>query len=308
VHETAAVVLAGGTVFKTLPAETGRHPLSLLRNTLALSAYARARGRQLLAVGVGVGRLETSTSRLLARKVAAQCELLVLRDSSSAHLLATAGVPAPMRVGADPAWTLLDQVPRPASPSNRVVVVPSRWAVADAPHHLRALAAALRPLPAAGFSVQIQPWQVGGSPGPDDRDHSAWLFDQLSPDAELLPPPHDIPDAVRSFHGARLVVAARFHAALAAAAAGATALTVANEPKHTSLAARLDQPSVSAWATPAELAAALSGALEAAPPTAAAVRAEIAAADEAFGLLRLMVADGEQPVESISGLRLEPVW
>ncbi|HET6910165.1 MAG TPA: polysaccharide pyruvyl transferase family protein [Mycobacteriales bacterium] len=309
VHRSAAVVMAGGTVFKTLPAETQRHPLSLLVSALGLSAYARAQGRPVLAVGVGVGRLDTPTAQLLARKVAAQCDLLVLRDSTSAHLLAAAGVPAPLRVAADPVWTLFDGVPKPARGDDRVVVVPSRWAVAEAPGHVEALADAVQPLLRHGTRVHVQPWQVGGSSGgPDDGAIARHLITRLGHGAELLPAPHEVTDAVSALSGARLVITSRFHAAVAAAAAGTATLVVAHEAKHTALAEQLDQPATSVWASPAELEAAVSTALGCAPPAAAAVRGEIAAAAEAFGLLRLMLAEGRQPVEDISGLRLEPAW
>lgn len=158
--------------------------------------------------------------------------------------------------------------------------------------------------------VHVQPWQIGGASGPDDRDYAHALIRRLGGQhgaaAELVPAPLEITDAVRSFSGARLVITSRFHAAVAAAAAGASTLVVAHEAKHTALSDQLGQPAVSARATADELAAAVSGALDAAAPTAAAVRGEIAAAAEAFGLLRLMLAEGRQPVEDISGLRLEP--
>src|SRR5581483_11844545 len=102
-----AVVFAGGTVFKTLDPRCGRRPSALLRNAAALAGGARAMGRPLAMVGVGVGALPTRSSRALARGLVRAADLLVLRDEESAAALAAAGAPAPLRVGADPAWSLL---------------------------------------------------------------------------------------------------------------------------------------------------------------------------------------------------------
>jgi polysaccharide pyruvyl transferase WcaK-like protein len=301
-------VFAGGSVFKTLPAQAQRPQLALLRNALALGAYARVRGRLVLQVGVGVGRLDTPGAARLARRVAAQADLLVVRDADSARLLASAGVPAPLRVGADPAWTLLDDAPVHLAPQDRVVVVPSRWAVAEAPQHLEILAAALRTLVEGGTQIQVQPWQIGGDRGLDDGDHAQRLAALLDHRAEIVAPPADLPAATHFFAGARLVITARFHGLVAAAAAGVRALAIANEPKQSALAARLGQACVPAAAPAEQVAAGLTAAVDGEPPAAAAVRAEIAAAEEGFGLLRLMLADGREPAENISGLRLEPIW
>jgi polysaccharide pyruvyl transferase WcaK-like protein len=303
-----ALVFAGGTVFKVLPASTGRQRWALLRNALALAAYARAAGRPVCMVGVGVGDLPDPTSRILARRIAKQADLLVLRDVASARALIRIGVPGPLRVGADAAWTLLDQVPEPHDTAGEhIVVVPSQWAVATAPGVLAALSLAVQPLLSDGFAVRVQPWQCGG-PGPDDFRYAEQLAAGLSGDVELTAPILNLVDAARAFTAARLVVSSRFHALVAAAAAGTPFLAVANEHKQAGIADRLDQPSVAAAAPASSMADALHEALATAPPAHAAVRAEIAAAEEALGLMRLVVSGGAVSAESISGLRLEPAW
>ena len=303
-----AVVFAGGTVFKSLPAETSRHRWELLRNAFALSSYARAAGRPVCMVGVGVGRLVDAPSRALARRTARNADLLVLRDDDSARALIDIGVPGPLRVGADAAWTLLDQVPEPHPAfDDRIVVVPSQWAVAEAPGVLASLAAALQPLLDFGGAVRVQPWQCGG-PGPDDLRYAERLASSLRGDVDLAAPILNLVDAAHAFTAARLVISSRFHALIAAAAAGAPFLAVAHEHKQVGIATRLGQPSIAANSTAAAMAHAVQEALTADPPARAAVRAEIAGAEEALGLLRLVISGGEVSAESISGLRLEPAW
>jgi polysaccharide pyruvyl transferase WcaK-like protein len=98
----------------------------------------------------------------------------------------------------------------------------------------------------------------------------------------------------------------RFHAQVAAAAAGSPCLSLVHEAKQSSLASRLGQPSTSAITTAGSITAAVRSALEHPGPTPAAVKSEITAAHSGFDLLRLMTGRGGPSVESIGGLRLEP--
>ncbi|HWB68245.1 MAG TPA: polysaccharide pyruvyl transferase family protein [Mycobacteriales bacterium] len=307
VNACRAVVFAGGTVFKALPPASGRRSHELLRNGVALAGLARVRGATVSLVGVGVGDLAPPGCRPLARQLARTADLLILRDTESASRLVDIGVAPPLRVGADPAWTLLELAPdaTPRTPQDRVAVVLSRWTTG--PDTLAPLAAALRPLIADGLRVELHPWQLGG-PGVDDGDLTAELASLLAGDATVVAPPADLLAAAERFRGARLVVTARFHALVAAAAVGTPSLALtAHEPKSAALAARLGQPAVRVHADPQRLTDQVRDALTAAPASAAGVRAEVAAADEAFGLLRLVLTGGSVPAEEISGLRLEPV-
>ena len=107
-----AVVVAGGTIFKTLHPASGRAPLSLLRRTAALAALARTLRKPLALVGVGAAPLRGRGARVLARTIVRAADLLILRDEESALHLAKIGAPTPVRVGADPAWTLLPEPDR----------------------------------------------------------------------------------------------------------------------------------------------------------------------------------------------------
>src|SRR5918999_4155632 len=155
-----ALVVAGGTVFKTLHPGSGRRPLSLLLKAVGLTAAARALGKPRALVGVGAGVLDSSMSRRLSRALVRQTNLLVLRDEESAEVLAAAGAPTPFRVGADAAWTLLDPPRASTRASGRRIVVALSFLAGGVELPDR-LAAALTPLVEEGFDVQLQPWQAG---------------------------------------------------------------------------------------------------------------------------------------------------
>lgn len=306
-----AVVFGGGTIFKALRRKTGRPALDLLRRALALAYGAKALGKPLALVGVGATPIESREGRVLARRLVSQADLLVLRDEESAAALAEAGAPAPFRVGADPAWTLLDDVP-PSAPQRRdgpVIVALSHEAGGE--RLADDLAAALVPVLAAQHPVALAPWQIGGAARPDDLDLARAVNGCLGGAAEILMAPADLFDARAQFARARLVVGLRFHALVAAAAAGTRFVAVAHEPKLAALARRLGQPAVPTGGDGLDPRA-LSGAVLAAlhdgvAPRPAAVRGEIARSEQSFRLLRVLLGGGRsQEADTIGTLPLAP--
>jgi polysaccharide pyruvyl transferase WcaK-like protein len=301
-----AVVFAGGTVFKELSAASGRPPLDLLQKGLALAYGAKALGKPLALVGVGAAPIASRRGRLIARRLVHQADLLVLRDEESGEVLAESGAPAPFRIGADPAWTLLGEPPARDGRGDRVIVAISHEAGGE---DLRDdLAAALVPVLAAGIPVALQPWQVGGPVRPDDLDLARAVRAQRGGTAKLLLPPADLDEARLTFADARLVLGMRFHALVAAASAGTPFVAYAHEPKLAAAARRLRQGAVSPDASPDAVAAAvLAAAQEGEPATPAAVRAEVAAAEEGFRLLRLLLSGGDsQDADVLGALPLVP--
>jgi polysaccharide pyruvyl transferase WcaK-like protein len=164
------------------------------------------------------------------------------------------------------------------------------------------LASGLAAVVDAGMSVRLDPWQPDG-----DAELASAVAARLDWRVELAPPPRDLAEASAGMAGARLVLAQRFHALVAAAAAGVPALAVAHEPKLAGLARRLEQPAVPADAPPAALAAAVVDAADGEPASPDAVRRERADAEEGFRLLRVLLARGrsDEAVE-VDGLALRP--
>jgi polysaccharide pyruvyl transferase WcaK-like protein len=302
-----AVVFAGGTVFKELAPHTRRSSLDLLQKGAALAYGAKALGKRLAMVGVGAARIRHGRGQKLARRLVRQADLLVLRDEESADVLAGLGAPTPFRIGADPAWTLVESsTPMHAGAGDRVIVALS--CEAGNGEVIDDLAAALVPLLAAGHEVALQPWQVGGPSSPDDLAIARALATRLGGTAEIMLPPADLADAVETYRDARLVLGLRFHALIAAAAAGRPFVAYAHEPKLAGVARRLGQPAVAPERAVRDLGPALvAAAARPTPPAIAAIRSEIARADESMRLLRLVLSNGEaDEPESIGTLPLKP--
>ncbi|HEU4977900.1 MAG TPA: polysaccharide pyruvyl transferase family protein [Solirubrobacteraceae bacterium] len=306
VARASAVVFAGGTVFKTLHPNSGRRPLALLHSALGVAAGTQATGAPLALVGVGATHLAGRRARALAAMVVRRAGLLVLRDEESARLLASAGAPAPFRVGADPAWTAI--APPPADGWRGDAAIVALSSLAGGPALPRRLARVLAPLQRAGLRVRLQPWQVLGTAA-DDLALARALARELPDRAEIVPPPATLEDAADLFTGARVVVALRFHALLAAAAAGVPAVAYAHEVKLAALARRLGQRVVGPAGDPdaigAEIAAAARDGL--APAPRAAIERERERAGEGMALLRLLLSGGhDDDPARVSGLELVP--
>jgi polysaccharide pyruvyl transferase WcaK-like protein len=302
VRQADAVVVAGGTIFKSLHPSCGRRPLALLRRTAAIAAATRLARRPLALVGVGAAPLEGRAARGLARTVIRAADLLVLRDEESAAVLAATGAPAPFRVGADLAWTVLDEPAAPAAdPDAPLLVGLSHHAGGD--ELPGRLAAGLDPL-TAEVPVVLLPWQDGGG---KDLALARAVAARLGGRARVAPPPTGLEDARRLLTGARAVLGLRFHALVAAASAGRPFAALAHEPKLAGLARRLGQPAVAPAALPEALTTAARAALAGPPPDPAAVRAERARAEEGFRLLRVLLARGRsEEAAHVDGLDLRP--
>lgn len=308
------LVVGGGTIFKALHPSTGRRPNSLLLRTLALTRAARARGITVSLVGVGAGRLPTVRSRRLTRSIARHTDLLVLRDEESASVLVNAGVPAPLRVGADPAWTLFDaplddltlrRAPHGPARNGSVLVALSHHAGGDdlGDHLARALAETR-----SVTQVDLQPWQ----PDSAGLDHDLARAVEASlrsrrPDlrVSIVEPPSDLHEAAAWCVSYDVVLGMRFHALVAAAAAGTPFVAVAHEPKLAGLAGRFDQLWVPPHSSSAVIACAIDRGAERTVPSRSVARIEAARASEAFRLLRLILSDGATVTDEPVRARLE---
>jgi polysaccharide pyruvyl transferase WcaK-like protein len=304
VRRAEGVVFAGGTVFKTLHPACGRPPLSLLRSARALSLATTAQRTPLALVGVGAGSLHGGRARALARGIVRRSDLLVLRDEESAGVLARAGAPAPFRVGADAAWTLLDPPAAPTAKGDAVIVALSH--LAGGAGLARRLSLVLAPLVGAGLRVRLQPWQVVHG-APDDLDLARMIASRLDGDVQIVPPPADLADARTLFAGARLVIALRFHALVAAAAAGVPAAAVAHEPKLAGLGRRLGLPVVAPAGPPEAMARTILATIDHPAATPEAIDRERRLAEEQMALLRVLLSGGRSAESAdVGGLELAP--
>ena len=310
-HRADAVLVGGGTVFKTLHPSCGRHSHALLANTAALVAVSSAVRRPVAMVGVGSGRLHGWSARALSRFVVHHADLLVLRDEESATEMIGAGIPGPFRVGADPAWTLVEPLDRfPAAHDGAVRVVPSHLAHGTDGWSgmVDRLTDTLRRVMASGLSVELQAWQQGdGVAAGDDRAIIDALVARLGPSVEVVPTPPSMGAAVESMAGTGTLLSFRFHALIAAAAAGVPTVAVTHEAKLGALTRRLEQRAAPVDFDPALLAAQVADAVAAPGPSPAAIKEQIARAEEGFLLLRVLLSGGRsEESDSLGALPLSP--
>jgi polysaccharide pyruvyl transferase WcaK-like protein len=168
----------------------------------------------------------------------------------------------------------------------------------------------LAPLQRAGLRLRLQPWQVlEARDAEDDVALARAVAAQLPAPAEIVPPPATLEDARDLFAGSRLVVALRFHALVAAAAAGVPAIAYAHEAKLAGLGARLGQPVVRPAGMAEAVGSSMLNAIEdgVEPASAEAIRRERERARAGMALLRLLLTGGRGAEgAAISGLELVP--
>jgi polysaccharide pyruvyl transferase WcaK-like protein len=305
-----AVVVGGGTIFKSLHPASRRHPHALLANSSVLVGISSVLHRPVALVGVGAGVLTDQRARTLARFIVRHSDLLILRDEESASELIGAGAPGPFRVGADPSWTLLQAPDARGAHDASVRIVPSIYAVG--PDGLGGMvervAGTVRRLLADGFKVQLQAWErPPGARRIDDGDIVDALVSRFGPSVEVVPKPTSFVQAVESMQGCGSVLSFRFHALVAAAAAGVPAVAVTHEAKLGAMARRLEQRSVPVDFDPGVLADLVEEAVRAPGPAPAVIKDQIAMAEEGFRLLRVLLSGGRSDeADSLGALPLVP--
>ena len=251
----ADLTVATATVLKTLHPSTGRPPLGLLVNTMAMAGAARAMGRPIALAGVGAGDLPGGAAGLLARGIVASAGHVEIRDEESADALRAAGVKSRLPVGADVVWATLPEM-APVR-RRRPVAVITLSHLAGGPDLIKGLQATAAVLHDAGYEVALQPWQP-----PRDLAMAAAVASGAGVPVRLWEPPADVAEAAAALADAALVIGLRFHSLVAAGAAGVPFVAVAHEPKLAGLARRLEQQAVapsSVAALPAAVRRALDG-------------------------------------------------
>ncbi len=298
---------------RSLPSASGRtHRRSLLAgpasgrtpSVATMAVLSGAARRPLAVVGLTTGPLERLSARIMTRRVVRRPDLLLMGDEQSAGHLAAAGAPLPLRVAADPAWAVLAPPAGPGGPGESVIVVVDGRvtpAVEDA------LAAGLEGLARAGQPIRLMPWSASGT----GDGASSWrlarrLRASVSAPVEVEAVPGRIQEAAERMSGARLVVALRYRALHAAAAAGVPAAGVAVEGRIAALAARLGQPVVRTDQLARSLPEVLDG-TPSGPAPAHLVAEEMGRARAGLDLMRLVMEPSEVGADEVNCLPLVPV-
>lgn len=291
-RRSAGVVVAG------LP--LGARPAGVAAMTILSGALRRP----LAVIGLNSGPVESPVGRLLSGRAARRPDLLLLGDEQSVGHLADAGAPLPLRVAADPAWAVLD-VPaaRSGTGEHVTVVVDGRINAA----YEAELGAALDVVARAGHPVRLMPWA-------DEETGDRRLALRLAGRSAARPArveveaiPASLGEASERMTGSRIVVALRYRALHAAAAAGVPAVAVNLEPRMAALATQLG----SAVLEPTGLSRTLASHVAAAGPASAAgperVGAEIARARAGLNLVRLVLDPADVEAADLNCLPLVPV-
>ena len=273
------LVVLGGQPFRS-GSRDAEAPLS--SSLYALSAAFRAGGKRVALIGVGAEPLSGRAAHR-ARRLTTGSALTVLDSDASAQALLAAGVPAPVRVGADPAWLDLQEPPawRGAGIARALV------GRGDHPP-MTLLASAAREL--GGLVVQAR---RGGAAAGADLDACHEVVQVLATQgvrAGVAAPAPTLRAQRDDLAGAGVALCGDVATTMAAAAGGVPLVTWPGDRPSAELASRLGYPVAVDDATP------LQAAHDAAGRVQAAVRHEVATAGEATDLLRLLLTEAAEPV------------
>ncbi|MGH9116225.1 MAG: polysaccharide pyruvyl transferase family protein [Acidimicrobiales bacterium] len=298
VRASRAVVIAGSAVFDSKAEPEGPDPL---RRSASLAMAAAAFGKPLALVGVSAGAVVGAAATWRARRVVRASDLLLLSDGASASALAGAGIPSPLRISADPVWVGLGTLPvsQGHSPSVAVALDGAARREVEA-----ACAGALAAARDQGLRIRLVPWAGDRSP---DAVQAGRIAAAVGGGVEIERAPADLAEARNMFAGAGAVVAMRYRALHAAAAAGVPVVAVGTDRAAAMLAERLGQRSFG----PGDDAASIGGAIvdavrRASAPSPAVVKGEAARAEAGFALLRLVLGGGEVDLAEVDQLPLGP--
>lgn len=293
-----ALVLAGP--LNAGPNATKRDQAAL-RNAFVLTCAARATGVPVAVIGASIDSVPGSIAGRTLRQLARMAGLVIVRDRHSARALVKAGVPAPVRVGPDPAWVLLADSPNPQTERPRAVVAGEGRALRS--DDLRTIISGLQPAADDGLTVQVQPWEPGPRWASYPRSHPT----SLPGPVEWLREPSSLRSAASAFTDAQLVVATDYPALMAAAAAQVRTVAVSRDPALVAAAHDLGIRAMGLSVPPARLQGEVRAALDADDPVSGDVAAaRIDGARSGLSLLRMVVSRGHDEPVSVAGLQLEP--
>jgi len=259
--------------------------------------------RPLALVGVSAGVPMRPSERWAARRLVRRADLVLLSDGDSASRLAGAGVPSPMRVAADPAW--LSLVPASSGPVSTRSVLVALDANVEQSVKLE-LFLGLNELGAQGVRVDLLPWAGLGTSDFAFAERLALDLRAQGRLADIIPPAGDLAGVTESMAEPGAVVALRYRAIHAAAAAGVPVVGIAVENRIRALTRRLGQVCLPRAEFGASLASTVLNAADSSAPSPAVVKEEVARAEAGLALLRLVLEHGDLETADLEGLPLAP--
>jgi len=309
VRRVDAVVVIGGRPLASAAAD--EHVFGLA-DLYAIAMAARTAGKRFAMIGVAAGPLTSKRDAFLARRLMIGSALAVVDEPESAEVLVSAGVPSPIRVGADLAWLELQEPPVEPEPEldgiggdldhEKLWFAMTRPGV-DAAGGEAVVARDLADvqesladrLGVADPGVLIQAWR-GGSASGADLESAAEIATELRQRnirVRILPPPLSLAEVKDAMSRVVLCMTGHPHALMAAAAAGVGVLAWPADPADAAARTMSDWLAVPTLSgAPGSAPALVRTALARAGETLPVVREQIATAGEVVDLLRVLLTDG----------------
>lgn len=265
--------------------------LSASAQLARMTSRAKLRGQIVAFIGAGAEHAPGSVARWTTRSAAHNADLTILRDELSADALVAAGVDPPLRIGADPAWIELGELfAAPHQDDNIVVALDDR----DSQAGVSQLAHALAPIAASGFQVILQPWRKNHTPS---ATFAEMIATRIGNNVSIVDAPESLREARDFYKTSRAVLSLRYHAVMAAAAAGSRTIVFGGRAME-QLGKTLDVPVIAPNAGPTEIANAVIHALEHGQVGSRVVPQLIDRAKASVDLVRLLLSEGEDLSQS----------
>jgi polysaccharide pyruvyl transferase WcaK-like protein len=250
IGESDLLVVGGGELWRD---DEGWNPGDLFApEPSTMASYARgplaaaAAGIPYVLFANGVGPLRTPAAQRAVASLASLASAVSVRDSSSAEALRASGYAGPVRLAADPAFSIVQGVPSlpPRRRSIRIGVVPRVWRHSvNASGLLQAVGHGVGSV-ARARQAEVVLFRFKRSVRATDEDDDMAVYRVaesllLEPDAVQIVDPSTPEEAAGWLGSCDAVVTMRLHGAILAAVAGIPSVGVAVTPKIEATARQL---------------------------------------------------------------------
>ena len=230
-RESQVLILGGGSLIQDATS---------VRNSIyygGLIGLARQFGLQTIAIAQGIGPLDKPLTRWIAQRAFGNCTALSVRDSASAALVESWGIPCVM--APDPVWSMS------ATPSPEIASIPSpKIAVTLRSHpqltnqRLDTITQALVDLQAAtGSHILLVPFQLT-----TDLNIAQQIQAELNSDRSQVVTLTDPKQLNGVFQSVDLAIGMRYHSLIMAAAQGCKCWAIGYDPKVSKLMTEINIP------------------------------------------------------------------